>query len=79
MKNLTDKITFKLNERMSVGARKKRAPVSKEVRDIAVIRSIIKLIKTGDFDRNNKYHRLGYSLAVKKGFITKDLKIIQEV
>ena len=43
------------------------------------IKSVIRLIKTGDFDPNNYSHQLKLSMAVRNGYVDrKTLTILKE-
>jgi hypothetical protein len=42
------------------------------------IKYIIRLIKTGDININRKSHKILLNVAVKEGFVDKQMNIIQE-
>ena len=58
---------------------RKRAPVTKEQKTRENIRSVIRLIKTGDFDPTKYTHQLKLSMAVRHGYVDrKTLTILKE-
>ena len=56
----------------------KRKYTTPEQKHIENIRYIIRLIKTGDFNIQKKSHKILLNVAVKEGFVDKELNIIQE-
>lgn len=55
--------------------RKYTTPKQKHMENI---KYIIRLIKTGDFNIQKKSHKILLNVAVKEGFVDKELNIIQE-
>lgn len=58
--------------------RKSKKYTTPEKKHMENIRYIIRLIKTGDFNIQKKSHKILLNVAVKEGFVDKELNIIKE-
>lgn len=77
--NLDNIINKKLERTLHKNTKGKRATPTKEQKLRENIRSVIRLIKTGDFDPKNYSHQLKLSMAVRNGFVDrKTLTILKE-
>lgn len=77
--NLDNIINNKLATTLHKDIKRKRAPVTKEQKLKENIKSVIRLIKTGDFDATKYTHQLKLSMAVRNGYVDrKTLTILKE-
>lgn len=77
--NLDNIINKKLERTLHKNIKRKRATPTKEQKLQENIRSVIRLIKTGDFDPKNYSHQLKLSMAVRNGYVDrKTLTILKE-
>lgn len=56
----------------------KRKYTTPEQKHVQNIKYIIRLIKTGDINIKKKSHKILLNVAVKEGFVDKELNIIKE-
>lgn len=56
----------------------KKKYTTPEQKHMENIKYIIRLIKTGDINTQKKSHKILLNVAVKEGFVDKELNIIQE-
>lgn len=77
--NLDNIINKKLERTLHKNIKRKRATPTKEQKLQENIRSVIRLIKTGDFDPKKYSHQLKLSMAVRNGYVDrKTLTILKE-
>lgn len=73
-----------LNAKLTTKVRKKylnryNNPPSKETRERHAINRVIRLIKTGDFDKTSYDHQMKLSVAVRHGYVDRrTLTILKE-
>ena len=68
--NLDDILNEKFTQRTRKPKPAKRPPTKEQI-EIKKAKECVKLLKTGDFNKGNKYHLMDYYAAVKLGYIEK--------
>lgn len=76
-----DKVIFRgfVKAMRKPAVKKKKKKVAPEVKHRENIRKLLRLVRTGDLNLERKSHKILYTMAVREGYITKDLQILMEI